>query len=124
MLNQSLTPAEIERFAYIDGSHILAAYAADCEDQEEQINDFDDQLEQARLDGFDDGYKDGIGADTDTMLTALRNEVKDLKAAHQSLRTHLVDVEMLLIGTRGKTVAGRKDIATHISRKLLNTPRY
>lgn len=124
MLNQSLSASEIERIAYLSGNPILAAYAGDCDDQGIRIDSFDDELEEARKESYAKGYHEGIGADTDTMLAAQRQEIARLKTEQQSLRTYLTDLQPCLTGDQCKTVAGRKEIATHIHRKLLATPRY
>ena len=123
-MNIPLPHNEQERIAYITGNSMLATFAGDCDDQELLIEDFDDQLEASDTAGYDRGYKEGIGADTDTMLAAFRQEVARLKSEHQSLRTYLTDMQLCLEGDPCKTVAGRKEIATHIRRKLLATPRY
>ena len=123
-MNISLTHSEQERIAYITGNSMLAAFAGDCNDQEALIDDLDDQIKAADTAGYDRGYLEGIGADTDTMLTAQRQEIARLKTEYMALKAYLAKVRYHLISDACKKVAGRDALSADITRQYIAAPRY
>jgi len=122
--NTNLTDSEIERYAYIYGKRHLASYAACVEDQEDLEDRHEQELEAAQEEAHAKGMAEGIGADTNMMLTDLQAEVTQLKADYQFCRDNLQAVHQWLLGNDCKTAKGRKDYALRVNDALGCLPRY
>lgn len=120
----SLTPAELERYAYIQGNGLLACYAANAEDLEGQVDGFDDLIEAAKKEAFEAGKRAGMALDTAEIIEDLEHKLADLKASHQRCRDHLQAVCEWLRGEDSKTVKSRKAFEQRLQAALLATPRH
>jgi hypothetical protein len=120
----SLTPAELERFAYIQGNGLLACYAGDADDLEGQVEGFDDLIDAAKTEAFEAGKREGIGLDTAEIIEDLERKVADLQASHQRCRNNLQAVYEWLRGEDSKTVKSRKAFEVRLLAALNVTPRY
>jgi len=120
---QTLSLGEIERIAYMQGLS-WAAYIAEAEDCESQIDGFDDQLDQAREASFEAGKQAGLGLDAAERIADLENELTDLKASHQRCRNNLQAVYDWLRSDDCKTIKSRQAFEKRLLAALNVTPRY
>ena len=120
----SLNYAEQERTAYLAGNGLLASLAAEADDREFELDCFDDQLEAARIKGYEDGKEEGLGRNAAAELHDQLAVIQRLKTEHTALRNYLNDLAKCLEGDACKTVAGRKQVAKAIWSKFIATPRY
>ena len=124
MLDSNLRYSEQERIAYISGNAMLAEFCAHSEDLEGEIDGFDDRLEAEYSRGYDEGARDTLGEEVADKLVANETEISRLKTEHKALRTLLQLVQGHLDGDMAKKAAGRLDLSKHITRQLIQTPRY
>ena len=120
---QSLSLGEMERIAYIHGLY-WAGYIAEAEDCENQIEGFNDQLEEARESSFEAGKQAGLGLDAAQQVVDLENELTELKASHQRCRNNLQAVYDWLRSDDCKTVKSRQGFEKRLLAALHSTPRY
>lgn len=120
----SMTPAELERFAYIRGDGLLACYAAEADDLEEQVDGFDDLIDAAKREAFEAGKREGIGLDVAGMHEDHQRHVADLKSSHQNCRDNLQAVHDWLRSDDCKTVKSRLVFEKRLLAALNVTPRY
>lgn len=120
----NLTAAEVERYAYVQGNALLACYAGEFDDCDQQVEGFDDVLEAAKTEAFEEGKVTGMGLDTTVIIGDLENTVADLKASHQRCRDNLQATLAWLQGDGCKTVKDRKAFETKLRQALNVTPRY
>jgi hypothetical protein len=85
----TLTPAELERFAYVQGDGLLACYAGEADDLVGQVEGFDDLIDAAKQEAFEAGKREGLGLIASEMIEDLQHDVLDLKASHQRCRDNL-----------------------------------
>jgi hypothetical protein len=69
----ALTSAELERLAYIQGKGLLACYAAETDELEEQVDGFDDLVDTAKSDAL-------RLADEKALALQLQKSLKRLRA--------------------------------------------
>ena len=119
----SLTPAELERFAYIRGNGLLACYAAQSNDLEGQVDGFDDLIDAAKKEAFEAGKREGIGLDPSEMIEDLERQVAEVKTSHQRCRTNLQAVYDWLRSDDCKTVKSRQAFEKRLLAALHATPR-
>jgi hypothetical protein len=123
-LNNHLTPSELERIAYIQGHALLACYAADADDLESQVDSFDDQLDQAKKEGFEAGKREGIGLEATQIIEDLEGDIAQLKANHKRCRANLQAVYEWLRSADCKTVKSRQSFEKRLLAALNVTDRY
>jgi hypothetical protein len=119
-----LTSAELERIAYIQGSSLLACYAAEADDLEQQVDGFDDLIEAAKKGSVEDGKRAGLGLVAADLIEDLERSVVDIKASHQRCRTNLQAVYEWLRSDECKTVKSRQAFEKRLHAALNVTPRY
>lgn len=119
-----LTPAELERFAYIQGNGLLACYAAEANDLEDQVDGFDDLIDAAKQESFEAGKQAGMELNAAQRIDDLESELAALKASHQRCRNNLLGVYDWLHSDDCKTVKSRKAFEKRLLAALNVTPRY
>lgn len=119
-----LTPAELERFAYMQGNGLLACYAAAADDLEAQVDGFDDLFDAATQESFEAGKQAGMALDAAKRIDDLESEVIKLKASHQRCRNNLLGVYDWLRSDDCKTVKTRQAFEKRLLAALNATPRY
>ena len=120
----NLTPDETERYAYLQGNPMLACYAGEFADCEFQIDGFDDVLDAAKEQAFEEGKAEGMGLDTAEKIEDLEKEISNLQASHQRCRNNLQAVLTWLQGDDCKTVKSRQAFEKRLLAALHVTPRY
>jgi hypothetical protein len=119
-----LTANEIERIAYLNSQSLLACYAGENNDMEDEIFNFDDRIEAAEKEAFEKGRVDGIGVVAATEIERLEGEIETITASHRRTRDRLQAVLAWLQSPDCKTVAGRRDFERHVRTVLNVTARY
>jgi hypothetical protein len=119
-----LTSTELERFAYIQGNKLMASYAAQADELEEQVDGFDDLVDNAKSDAFEEGKQAGMGQDTAHAIADLESDLMAIKASHQRCRDNLQAVHDWLRSDDCKTVKGRLAFQKRLLSALHVTPRY
>lgn len=119
-----LTPAELERFAYMQGNGLLACYAAEADDLEDRVDGFDDLIDIAKQESFEAGKQAGMALDAAQRIDALESELAELKASHQRCRNNLLGVYDWLRSDDCKTVKTRQAFEKRLLVALNATPRY
>lgn len=120
----NLSPSEVERYAYLAGDSVLALYAAEFEDLDGQVDGFDDQLDAAKKQSYDEGRIDGMGADTFAQIKALEHQVERIQASCNKSKENLLAVYEWLRCDGCKTIKGRKDFESKVRNAWLSTVTY
>ena len=123
-LHGNRTSAELERIAYIQGDGLLACFAAETDDLEQEVDGFDDRIEAAKQESFEAGKREGMGLVTADLFDDLERCVVDIKASHQRCRDNLQAVHEWLRGDDCKTVKSRQVFEKRLRAALNATPRY
>lgn len=125
LFTSHLTPSEVERFAYIMDDKLLASYAELTDELEGQTEGFDDLLEAAKEQAFEDGKREGMGLDTAKLLDEANAATDEIATTYQRCLANLQAVsDWLANSANHNTLAKRKDFATKVRQALNAIPRY
>lgn len=105
---------EIERIAYLTGHPLVAMLAESADDSELLVDGFDDRLETAEAEGFEKGYKEGLGEDADKTITAMRHELTIAQEAKKQAVDKLLQITKLIDSDMCKTIKGRHELSKQI----------
>lgn len=119
-----LTPSELERLAYIEGNGLLACCAAEADELEDQVDEFDDLIDTAKQESFEAGKQAGLALDAAQRIDDLESELAKLKASHQRCRNNLLGVYDWLRSDDCKTVKTRQAFEKRVLAALNVTPRF
>jgi hypothetical protein len=122
--NCQLTPAELERIAYIEGNGLLACYAAEVHDLADQVDHFGDLIDAAKQESFKAGRQAGLELDAAQRIDYLESELAELKASHRRCRNNLLGVFNWLHSDDCKTIKSRKAFEKRLLAAMNVTPRY
>ena len=118
-----LTANETERYAYLQGNAVLACYAGEYADYEQQVDGFDDVLDAAKEVAFEAGRYQGMGEDISQKIEELERQVAELKSSHQRCHNNLQAVYDWLRSDDCKTVKSRQAFEKRLLAALHATPR-
>lgn len=109
-INSNLSFSECERIAYANGDFVNAEIFAEVAEFQDEIDGFDDILDEAKAESFELGRLDGLGVNASAEIHSLQTDVQRLNVTNEKLRKLLYSFETRLAHYHDemKTVAGRK----------------
>lgn len=117
----NLSPDEAAQRAWVMGMESAPLYARLAE-LEKEVEDYDDSLEKARNDGYQEGYDVAKNTNYEAEITALNETVTHLKVKLKDATIDLDRIREWLVSDKAKTVASRKAFANWIA--TLKAARY
>ena len=113
--NNSYTPNEIERFAYISGNTTLAKAAAEWADNEAALEESVDEHTIALEAAHEAGRIEGLETDAQAEIGELKDQVAALTARLEKARATLQAVpDWLAVGGACSHAKGRKEVARNL----------
>ena len=124
-MNHTLTFDERERTAFAAGDTYTADLIRDAQFAalDEVGDEHVDELEKARLHGYEQGVDATTPKDVALKVKLLERELTELKRHYKTARSTLRVVTGHLKGDQCKTIKGRAELHRQLSQVIINLPK-